>query len=214
LKAEFNDKYRRTTLIAGWGLMVLLIMWESFILTFDLVATIHESGHALACTAQGYKVLLFCPLCRPQPITRCTNNHTALIAVGGTLMSLSAWILVTASFAPWLLRKPHHHSVALFIVFFTWSIWSILCSGEVLKWATLAYSTRIPMPDTVNFSTTTGINPHRIIVGALILFALMTAAALPLTWKIVCTFWAMRTEILDRLHHPGTTPKAEADVTP
>ena len=72
MKAEFSDKYRRTTLIAGWALMVLLIMWESFILTFDLVATIHESGHALACTAQGYKVLLFYPLCWPQPITRCT----------------------------------------------------------------------------------------------------------------------------------------------
>ena len=78
----------------------------------------------------------------------------------------------------------------------------------------VAYSTRIPIPDTVNFSTTTGINPHWIITGVLILFALMMAAALPLAWKIVCTFWAMRTEILDRLRHPDATPKVEADVTP
>ena len=129
-------------------------------------------------------------------------------------MSLSAWILVITGFALWLLRKPYHQPVPLFIVSFTWSIWSILSLGEVFKWATLAYSTRIPMPDTVNFSATTGINPHRIIAGALILFALMMAAALPLAWKIVCTFWAMRTEILDRLRHPDATPKVEADVTP
>jgi len=64
----------------------------------------HESGHALACYAQGYSVIHFSPF-GFHPRTDCTENNTWVSAAAGTAASVTIWFVITAIFNHWLLPR-------------------------------------------------------------------------------------------------------------
>jgi hypothetical protein len=187
-----DSKFRTTTLISAWFIVLAVTAWGILQITFFLATCVHEAGQAVACIAQGYRLITYCSWCRPFPITDCTNNHSALVAAGGSLLSITVWVTITIIFALWLRRQDRRDFVPLFVGSFGWLAWSFFCVSEVFSWAWLAHSTRIPMPDTVNFSTTTGIAPQSIIIAAVVLSALMMVFILPVGWKMIRMFSALR----------------------
>ena len=193
MEAEAHPTGRRKT--PAWVYLVtwFVFAWIIMQVVLILFLVIHEGGHALACKAQGYHVLRFCPFCRPRPSTDCSNNYTPWSAAGGTLASITGWATVTTIFAAWLTWRRRRDLIPLLLASLAWVEWSYLCLGEVLNWALMAHSTRIPMPDTVNFSTSTEISPHTVIIGSVVQFTVMMAVSLLVVRKTIGLFLGLRT---------------------
>lgn len=149
----------------------------------------HESGHALACYAQGYSVMHFSPF-GFHPSTDCTENNTWISAAAGTAASVTMWFVITAILNHWLLLRYRGNLAWLSLFSAVWFAWSYIFLGEVLNWAWLVHSTRNPPPDTARFATVTHIRPQWIIGGAWTLAAIVVASAAPLVWKIIWAFFA------------------------
>jgi hypothetical protein len=63
--------------------------------------TIHETGHGLACVAQGGTVPDWWAALRPSGSMDCTPSISVLTTLGGAILQLSIWLLATFAFMWW-----------------------------------------------------------------------------------------------------------------
>jgi hypothetical protein len=153
-------------------------------LTYLIDADIHELGHAIACTAQGYTILSWSVFVPGRSDLNCTNNDTALFAIGGTLSSLLCWTVFTAAF---LSRPPRLRNAHWFqFLSVVWAGWSFWCLGELGWWALQTHENP-PHDDSARFVAATGIEPRLVITSCLLLLTILIGGLLiPTAWAI-CT---------------------------
>ena len=152
-------------------------------LSYVIDAGFHEGGHAIACVAQGYKILSWSVLTPGHSDLNCTNNSTALFAIAGSLSSVLAWAVLTTIF--WLLWLPRLRNVNWRrLLSALWASWSFWCLGEIVFWS-LQTSEHPPSDDSARFVAATGINPQFVIALALALVAiLIVVLVLPAAFRL------------------------------
>jgi hypothetical protein len=139
---------------------VLVITIVAMVLARIIVPGLHETGHAVACLAEGHLIVEWhpFPIGNYGPHTSCPPV-TWPIAAAGTLTSIVAWIFAAYVFVRLLDRLRSAHLFVLVFVAMLWFGWSAWLFEELAGDALHAYSDVPPLHDAGYFVRLTGINP-------------------------------------------------------
>jgi hypothetical protein len=142
-----------------------------------IVPGLHETGHAVACLAEGHPIVEWhaFPIGNYGPHTSCPPV-TWPIAAAGTLTSIVAWIFATSVFVRLLDRLRSAHLFVFAFVAMLWFGWSAWLFEELAGDALHAYSDVPPLHDAGYFVHLTGINPT---VASAAMFALVAILIVP-----------------------------------
>jgi hypothetical protein len=161
---------------------------------FLLTHTIHETGHGLACVAQGGTVPDWRVVLIPTGAMDCKPTINILTTLGGSILELSVWALVTFGFmwwaSSWTAVKLRH--LAVITVWIAWTVWNV---NQPISWMNHLTPTDGTEWDPARFIRLSHIAPSTVVTGSWVIFALLLGIAVACAITLMRPGWASIKEL-------------------
>lgn len=178
-------------LIANQSMTTMMIVGVPlFLLPSQLLThTVHESGHGLACWAQGGTVPDWWAALRPAGTMDCKPTINVLTTIGGAVLQLSVWIVATVVLmwlgAHWAATQSLWRRA--FVVF--WATWSLHNVLQPISWMNYMSSTNGTEWDPARFIRLTHIDPATVVTASWVIFALSVGIAAACAIRLARPMW-------------------------
>jgi|SRR6266851_5093962 len=156
------------------AIAIILVLCASELIGEFLTHAVHESGHALACVAQGGTVANWGRLLKGN--TDCKPSINVLTTVGGASLQLSVWILATAALMWWASRWTTANRTQLATALF-WVGWSLHNVLQPISWMRHLTPTGKTEWDPARLIRLTHVDPATVVASSWVVFALLLAIA-------------------------------------
>jgi hypothetical protein len=164
---------------------VCLLSVPAFLFTHS----IHETGHGLACVAQGGTVPDWSAPLKPSGSMDCKPTINVLTTLGGAILQLSVWALATFAFMWWASTWTAVKRVQLgsIILWIAWSLWNVY---QPISWMNHLTPTDGTKWDAAPFILLSHIAPSTIVTGSWVMFALLLGIAVTCAFTLWRPSWS------------------------
>jgi hypothetical protein len=169
--------------------VILPALCASALLGLFLTHAVHESGHALACVAQGGYDPHWSALLRPNGMTNCKPTIDVITTIGGPVVQLSVWIVGTVALMLWASHWTTLNAVQTGSVLF-WVGWSLSNVSQPISWMRHLTPTNGTEWDPARLIRLTHISPATVITGSWVAFAVLLGIAAVCSIRLARPTWA------------------------